>query len=150
MEQTLANRIAQTLSARKNCLERGEQGAEWAARHSKILKFLAGEYLPHGSGLDSGTHIDLERGTRDKIILQAGYHCMDGNGFYCGWVDIEIAVTASLMFGGVDVKVKVKGRPDDPDWDKDALLDYLGEVFQDCVERVIGNVEWSEICKTMV
>jgi hypothetical protein len=47
--------------------------------------------LPHGSGFDTDWQADT--GTEDApLVLHGGYHCMDENGFYNGWLDVSVTV----------------------------------------------------------
>lgn len=49
--------------------------------------------LPHGSGFDSDWQIDFDNENYPQsIILSNGYHAMDGNGFYSGWLNFDIFI----------------------------------------------------------
>ncbi len=65
-------------------------------------------FLPRGSGIDSGTKIDLDKSEPDKIVLTFDYHHMDENGYYdswsCGWKAI---ITPTFQcFSGIDIQIK--------------------------------------------
>lgn len=64
-------------------------------REDKI-KDLVWNHLPHGSGYDSGTKIDLDCSHADKLVFNTSFHHMDSNGFYDGWTEHTIIVIPSL------------------------------------------------------
>lgn len=57
------------------------------------------ENLPHGSGLDSGFKVDLMASKPDKIVLNSGFHCMNENGYYDGWLYFKVIIKPSLQYG---------------------------------------------------
>lgn len=65
-------------------------------------------FLPHGSGIDSGTKIDLDKSKPDKIVLKFDFHHMDENGFYDGWsTDWTATITPTFqVFHGIDIHIK--------------------------------------------
>jgi hypothetical protein len=92
--------IALLLDARARCEERGNR--EWFSRHTERINALAREYLPSGSGWDSGTSVDLDASTADKIVLNTAFHHMDGEtGMYSHWSQYRITIKPSLAFGFV-------------------------------------------------
>ena len=88
--------IASLVTARANCLKSGN---EWAGKHEDTIKAIVNDYLPSGSGFDSGTQIDLDKSTGDKLVFYTSYHHMDENGMYDGWTEHHITVRASLHLG---------------------------------------------------
>jgi hypothetical protein len=51
------------------------------------------DILPHGSGFDGDWTVDTDSETYpNAIILSNGYHAMDGNGFYSGWLNFDIFI----------------------------------------------------------
>jgi hypothetical protein len=49
------------------------------------------DILPHGSGFDGDWTVDTDSETYpNAIILSNGYHAMDQNGFYSGWLNFTI------------------------------------------------------------
>jgi len=131
MQQTLIQEIAALVDARLTCLERerkgshderkgAHDGADWVQTHTERLRALARDRLPSGSGLDSGTEIDLERSTGEKIVLTTSYHHMNEAGLYDGWTDHTITVRASLVHG---IELKISGR------DRGQIKDHLAELY---------------------
>jgi hypothetical protein len=66
------------------------------------------DFLPSGSGIDSGTKINLDKSQSDKIILTFDYHHMDEHGFYDGWsCDWKAIITPTFQcFSGIDIQIK--------------------------------------------
>jgi hypothetical protein len=58
MTTKLYTHLASLVQARLNCIE--SQNDEWLAKHQDRIESLVKEYLPSGSGFDSGTKLDLE------------------------------------------------------------------------------------------
>lgn len=114
----LYQKIASTIVALKNCEKSGN--SEWIGRHEDTLYDIEKNILPHGSGIDAGCKINLEKSGENKIVIDVPYHCMDENGYYDGWRDYQIVIKAHLVFGFV---IDVKGR------DYNGLKDYLADLF---------------------
>lgn len=74
--------------------------------------------LPSGSGFDDKIRVDYEKSKPDKIVLNANFHHMDDNGYYCGWSYHTIVITPSLEFG---FNLKITGQ------DKRQIKDYISE-----------------------
>jgi len=117
MKQKVYQKIAALIVARNNCINPGN--VEWFDKHTERLDEIAKNHLPSGSGVDSGTEIDLDRSTEKKIVLNTSYHHMNDGGMYDGWTDHTITATPS--FDGFDLKVS--GR------DRNQIKDYLGDLF---------------------
>ena len=96
--------LASMIQARKNCLESNNQ--KWFEKHGKNIQKIIGS-LPHGSGIDGETGIDLTRSTSEKIIIFSSFHCMNGEGYYDGWSDFTIKIIPSLQF---DFELKITGN----------------------------------------
>ena len=106
--------------------------AEFEVEKYDKLQELA-EYLPSGSGIDSGCTIDEENSTKNKIIIHSSFHHMDENGFYCGWSDFTVTVTPDFVN---DFKLKIVGN--------NAIYpafsytkDYLYELFRESLNENI-------------
>ena len=114
--------LARAIVARLNCI--ASSNAEWQERWEDKAHCIVRDYLPSGSGVDSGTKLDLDACKPERIVLQTSFHHMAGNGFYDGWTDHTVTVTPSFV-GGFDVKVSGRNRND--------IKDYLGELYHDCL-----------------
>jgi hypothetical protein len=93
-EKTLLQKIASSLRAYKNCLE--SDNKEWEIRHMESIDGYI-DQLPHGSGIDGQTSINLEKSDgKQTIILESEYHYMDQYGGYAGWFYFQLEITANL------------------------------------------------------
>lgn len=118
MNRKLYQELASVIDARLNCKYTGN--TEWFERHTERLEQLQRDYLPSGSGIDSGTKIDLDHSTGDRIVLTFGFHHMNEAGMYDGWTEHTAIVTASLVHG---MQLRITGR------DRNGIKDYLHDTF---------------------
>jgi len=121
---TLAQHIAIAVEARHNCTKSGN--AEWHAKHTQSLQTLS-EFLPSGSGLDSGTKIDAEASSADKIVLTTSFHHMNTHGSYDGWTDHVVIIKPA--FHGFTISVSGRNRSD--------IKDYLADTFDMALRTMI-------------
>jgi len=121
--------LASTIQARLNCLEKGN--GEWLDKHTELLRLIEREILPRGSGIDSGTTIDLDRSHGERIVLTTPFHHMNESGMYDGWTDHTITIRASL-WATIDITI---GGPN-----RNQIKDYLGDVFH--------TVLMANVCET--
>jgi len=89
--------------AMENCEKTGN--TEWYDNHSLAIHDIEMDNLPSGSGIDSGTRVNLDKTTANKLVLDSSYHCMNQDGFYDGWIDFTVTVTPSLL-SGIDIDIK--------------------------------------------
>lgn len=118
--------LASTIDARENCRKSGN--TEWFERHSDTIDEIM-KTAPSGSGIDSGTKIDMERSTGDKLIFTFGYHHMDESGYYVEWTDHVLTVRPSLQFG-IDLKISGRDRNDIKEMLYEEYTDWLKEVVE--------------------
>ena len=111
-------RIAQLVDAYKRCDE--TDNSTWKVNHAESIGDICYNHLPHGSGFDNGSHVDLGTSKPDRLVICTSYHHMDENGMYCGWSDHNVIVTPSLAHG---FDLRVTGR------DKRDIKDYIAETF---------------------
>ena len=123
----LYKKFASTLNAYQNCIKSGNK--EWEEKHlDKLLEYI--DELPHGSGIDGKSEMDLIDSTPNKLIFYIEYHCMDENGYYAGWYSYKIIVTPSLSF---DFDLKIVGK-DTPNQAKEYLYETFQYAFSEEVE----------------
>jgi hypothetical protein len=121
--------IASKIEAMRNCNKSGN--GEWFTRHHDAIDNIVKEYMPSGSGVDSGTqfdtceHVDCNR---DRLIFTTAFHHMDEHGGYDGWTQHSVIVTPSLARG---FDIKVTGS------DRNGIEDYLADLFYDALNRVV-------------
>jgi hypothetical protein len=129
MQKTLVSEISNAIVARRNCQESGN--TEWFANWSDRLAQLA-DMLPHGSGIDSGTKIDLDASHEGKIVLYTSFHHMNDGGYYDGWTEHTITVTPS--FSGINLRIYGRNRND--------IKSYLYDIFSsDLQTEVVWDTE---------
>ena len=116
--------IARDLHAAKTC------NKEYSDMAIERLERLQEEYLPYGSGIDSGCKIDIEKSTPDKIIITFGFHHLNENGYYDGWTEHKAIVTPSLSW---EFNLQITGK------NKNNIKDYLLELFHAYLETEIKN-----------
>ena len=127
MKTTLISKIALIVQARQNCKKDNPNGYIWFEKHTDYLEEINKKYLPHGSGIDHGCKIDLELSNEKRIVITFGYHFMDENGYYDGWIDYKLIIKPS--FQGIDMKIT--GR------DKNWIKEYLYSTFNYCLNQII-------------
>jgi hypothetical protein len=101
----LYRKLASSIQARLNCLKSGNQ--EWFEKHTDRIVEYQNNNLPHGSGIDAGCKINLEKSTGNKIVIDFSYHAMDENGFYCGWYDYVLTVVPDFSN---DFTMRITGK----------------------------------------
>ena len=75
------------------------------------------EFLPSGSGFDSGTQIDTDSLGGEKVVFYTEYHHMNEVGYYDGWTSHQVIVTPTLSCSRFDIDVTGEDRND--------ILDYI-------------------------
>jgi len=116
--------IAGKIDARRTCF--AKHNDLWFERHTYALEQLARDVLPSGSGIDSGTKIDLERSTGEKIVLLTSFHHMHESGMYDGWTEHTITIRPSLIHG---ISLAISGP------NRNEIKDYLHDVFSTDLQR---------------
>jgi len=127
MKKELYKKIANALAARENCIDHGNH--KWLAIWEKRLEKY-GRQLPSGSGIDRGTRIDIEKSSRNRIVLKSSFHCMDKFGYYTHWIDFRVVVTGSLLHG---FDLNIRG----PFGKEQTLKDYLYDVFNFALDEEV-------------
>lgn len=130
MERTVIEAIASRIMARTNCQApgAGPHLAEWIDKHRDAADALARDYLPRGSGFDSGTLIDWNKSTAERLVLLTGFHHTDENGGYSGWSHHTVTVRASLALGFV---LTVSGP------DRNGIKDYIADAMHAALSATI-------------
>lgn len=116
--QTIAERIANLLQARVNCVKHDHP--EWYVRHTDRLEWLVRETMPSGGGFDYGTTLDLDRSTPDRLVFQTSFHHMDEMGGYDGWTQHTITARPSFVHR---VALTISGR------DRNQIKDMIADSF---------------------
>ena len=120
--KTVVHAFVDALQAMRRCEKSGN--AEWRQRWLDYLAKLQAD-LPHGSGLDGKVEFILDKCNSRRVVIFAEFHHMDSNGYYDGWTDHEIIVTATHC----GTHIRVTGR------DRNGIKDYLAELFYDALTQ---------------
>lgn len=118
MEKRIYQSLAQAVDARLTCKEKGN--TEWYDRHTDTILNIMENTAPSGAGIDSGTAIDLDKSTGEKLVFTTEYHHMNENGYYDGWTEHTITVKPSLIHG---ITLSISGR------NRNDIKEYLYQVF---------------------
>lgn len=122
--------LAARIVARQNCIASNN---DYRATHEETIDQLVKDFLPSGSGVDSGTQVNLDRSNGDRLVLEAGYHHMNDSGMYDGWTEHTITVTPSFI-GRFDLRIDGRNR--------NGIKDYLAELFHTALDdRIIWDAE---------
>lgn len=120
MDKALYKKIASTLQAWKNCTENGN---DWADRHFERLQEYC-KQLPSGSGIDTGTALDTDKSTSERLVFEFSFHHMNDVGMYTDWTEHTVTVTPSLAF---DFELTFTGE------DRDQIFDYFYDIFDEAL-----------------
>jgi hypothetical protein len=96
--------------------------------------------MPHGSGFDNGTSLDVDASSDTKIVFTTAFHHMNEGGFYDGWTQHSIIVTPNLA---IEFNLKVTGR------NRNGIKDYIAECFQFQLCEDVTRLEKFKPCVTV-
>ena len=130
MKRPLFSQIASTLEAFNNCMAATPRNDEWAARHTSTVDDLTEQFMPSGSGIDSGCTFDWDESKPNRMVFNTSYHHMNDHGYYDGWTEHKIIVTPSLTS---QFDLKITGR------DRNEIKEYLADVFQSALSDEIDH-----------
>ena len=139
MERKLYKVIASSVDARLNCLaDEARTGKEhdWTAKHEATVTRLVYDFMPSGSGIDSGVKIDLDKSTGDKLVFHFGYHHMNDSGMYDGRTEHTVTVKPSLAFGFM---LSISGP------NRNQIKEYLHDLFSTALDDLI---DWDKTTST--
>ena len=123
----LYQQLARSVDARLRCLNAEPVNDFGLDIHEKKIEDIEA-LLPSGSGINTGTKVDIDRSTGQKLILYAGYDVMSEYGYYTGVIDFEVIVKPDLMF---DFDIRIAGR-----FGKHQdIKEYLDEVYYDALDQ---------------
>lgn len=127
---TVAYFLYEKMQAAYNCRERGAGNPAYPDRHYEAIGYLVRNFLPHGSGFDSGVEIDMDDHRDERLILTTSFHHMNETGFYVGWTDHTVTVRPG--FNGLNVTVSGKNRND--------IKTYIREMFHTCLSTKVREM----------
>jgi hypothetical protein len=123
--------VIQELSAKCQAFHNCLSGDEWRIRHADDIKWLAKQFLPSGSGFDSGTEVSIEESGKDKVVLVTSFHHMNDNGMYDGWTSHSIIITPA--FNGVNIRITGQ--------DRNQIKDYIHEMIYFALQEICHEVD---------
>lgn len=118
--------IAQAMTGYENCVKSGN--SEWQEKHKAYIEKLVKDYMPSGSGIDTGTKFNFELSSSEKLVFTFSFHHMNSHGEYDGWTYHTVRVTASLPFG---FSVHINGG------NKNNIKSYLGEIIHEALNKEV-------------
>jgi len=124
MNKKVYQALASAIGARIRCKKNGND--EWFPKWEDRINEIIANYLPQGSGIDSGNTINMEKSHSNKIVIESGYHCMDEYGGYDGWIDFSIIITPDLVTG---FGAKITGRFSDRHNKYSPVREYLYDIY---------------------
>lgn len=122
MARYLYSELALAIQARLSCKQINND--EWARKWGEAITLAEENFLPSGSGIDSGCKIDLDRSHGSKIVMTFGYLHMDESG-YTNWTEYTAYVTPS--FQGVSLRITGPNQND--------IKDYLYQTFDYALQQ---------------
>lgn len=145
MDQTIISKLSGSIGAYHRCIESGNE--EWESKHLDAIQDIQKNRLPSGSGIDSGTVVNVEESTENKITMNVSFHHMNDCGMYVGWVDYKLVITPTFSGIDIDISSDVGNEEFIPDaalddmgvekWNIDSTKDYLIDVFEICLKEGI-------------
>ena len=99
---------------------------------SDIIKeagYYVSEYLPSGSGFNSGSRLDTDKTTQEKLVFTTSFQHMDDQGYYTRWTEHTVTVTPS--FFGLNIKVSGRNHRD--------IKDYIAECFDHVLNEDVSE-----------
>lgn len=126
--------IAKAIGSMKRCEAAGNQ--EWYQKHGDAIEELTDD-APSGSGFDSGTQIDMDASTGDKLVFHTAFHHMNENGMYDGWTEHKVTITPSFELG---FRMSISGP------NRNDIKDMISDMFTSWLDDNVG--EWEAYPKT--
>ena len=133
MKTALYKAIAGAVLARENCKKSGNP--KWHAKHEQRANTLCLDYMPSGSGIDSGTKIDWRKTTPEKLVFFASFHHMDEYGFYDGGTNHIVTVKPSLFH---DLFITISGK------NRNNVKDLLADIFDYALSQEVEEYPGEE------
>lgn len=119
--------IDTAFGAMKNCQDTGNH--EWESYWRDVIRTIEKEWLPSGSGFDSGTTFDGE--LKDGALsFVTAFHHMNEVGMYNGWTNHHVTVRPTFTR---DLDIYVHGR------NRNGIKDFIAEQFHHALTE---KVEW--------
>jgi hypothetical protein len=134
MQRPLYQHIATRVQAIATCAQTGN--AEWLIKHRASIDWLVENYMPSGSGIDTGTKWDENVQRSDRLQFYFSYHHMNDGGMYDGWTDHVLTVKPSLVHG---ITINISGR------DRNDVKEYLYQVFECALTQIVDDAKTAHL-----
>lgn len=125
--------LAGLVDARERCQK--SCNSLWHDRHTNAIEYLVEQYLPSGSGFDSGTTLNLGMSCDDRLTFDTSFHHMNNAGFYDGWTEHVVRVKPNLA---TEIDMTISGQ------DRNDIKDYIGQTFDHALRRKVWQ-DWQGI-----
>ena len=130
MTQRRYQAIASLLQAIDNCEAGRPPNIEARDSHLARLGELATDCV-RGSGFDSGTALDLDKSTPNKLVFLTSFHHMKNGVYDGGWTEHTVTIKPTLQQPGYALTVSGRDRND--------IKEYVVEVFSVVLEEEVDR-----------
>lgn len=113
-----------------------ENAQKWFDEFEERIEAFVRDYMPRGSGYNSGTKIDFDSSHAEKLVFTTAFHHMDEWGGYDGWTDHTVIITPSLSS---KYHIRISGRNRN---------DIKEMMYQDFDNALTYDVEWDILKKS--
>ena len=124
----LYKRLAQLIDARSSCAK--SNNLDWLSRHRDAAIDLVAEHMPSGSGFDTGTRLNQDASSGERLVFETAFHHMNEHGMYDGWTSHTVRVYPSLAY---DFRLTVSGP------NRNNIKEYVGEIFSEALAREVSD-----------
>ena len=141
MNNTLAASLARRVLAVENCRVNAKEAQDQRGRqywiekkieHEAAIAGLLENYMPSGSGFDSGWYLDPGKSTANRLVLYTDFHRMNEQGYYDGWFTIKVTVKPSLAFG---IDTTVAFCEGSKQRDRELYREYFEDLIADALSQ---------------
>ena len=92
-EKPIFQVLAERMGAYRRCVANPEKYGEWESKNVDQIEAIVKQYFP------SGSTIDFDASTDEKLVFHTSYHHMNDGEFYDGWTEHRVIVRPSLSVG---------------------------------------------------
>lgn len=124
IEYNVAQELSTKAMAIHNCQKSGHK--EWEQIHADDIKWLIEQFMPSGSGFDSGTKMDITQSNDKRLQFYTSFHHINENGMYDGWTEHSVVVAAT--FQGFDINISGRNKNDIKEFILDCFANSLGRI----------------------
>lgn len=104
------------------------------------IESLCRDFMPRGSGFDSGTQFDFDKSKSNRLVFNTEFHHMNSNGYYDGWTSHNVTIKPDLVFG---FTIAISGR------DRNEIKDYIADAFHHALSSEL-EAQWDKENRAMI